>query len=71
MPHFTSVFNDHALWLPILAIVLTLTMIDGVESLATIAAIDKIDVYKRKSDPNRGTLLAMGVSNMASSSSGA
>jgi len=30
---------------------LTLTLIDGVESLATIAGIDKIDPYKRKSSP--------------------
>lgn len=44
-------------------------MIDGVESLATIAAIDKIDPYKRRSNPNR-TLLAMGVSNIASSLAG-
>lgn len=66
LPHFAEVLHDSSLWLPVLAIVLTLTMIDGVESLATIAAVDKIDVFKRKSDPNR-TLLAMGVSNMASS----
>ena len=41
-------------------------LIDGTESLATIAAVDKIDPYRRRSDPDR-TLLAMGVSNMCSS----
>ncbi len=44
-------------------------MIDGVESLATIAAIDKIDPFRRKSDPNR-TLRAMGISNLCSSIAG-
>ena len=43
-------------------------MIDGTESLATIAAVDKLDPYRRRSDPDR-TLLAMGVSNMCSSRS--
>ncbi len=46
--------------------VITLTMIDGVESLATAFAIDRIDPFRRKSEPNR-VLLAMAVCNIASS----
>ena len=42
MPNFRGLFADHTLWWALATTVLTLTLIDGVESLATIAAIDKI-----------------------------
>ncbi len=65
-PHFGDAFTHAALLFPLVYLVITLLLIDGTESLATIAAVDKIDVYRRRSDPDR-TLLAMGVSNGASS----
>lgn len=65
-PHFSGMFADHTLWMNALIIMITLTLIDGIESLATINAIDKIDPFRRKSNPNK-TLFAMGVSNICSS----
>ncbi len=64
-PQFGDAFAHAALLLPLAYLVVTLLLIDGTESLATIAAVDKIDTYRRRSDPDR-TLLAMGVSNGAS-----
>ncbi len=69
LPDFASIWQDSHLWLPLSIIVVTLLLIDGTESLATIAAVDKIDPFRRKSDPDR-TLLAMGVSNVCSSVAG-
>ena len=66
VPHFQEALERTDLWGTFLLIIITLTLIDGTESLATIAAIDKIDPFKRKSNPNV-TLRAMGVSNTASS----
>ncbi len=68
-PHFGDAFAHAVLLLPLAYLVVTLLLIDGTESLATIAAVDKIDTYRRRSDPDR-TLLAMGVSNIASSLAG-
>lgn len=66
MPDFPGLFGDRSLLWVMVASVLTLVLIDGVESLATIKAIDKVDPFRRKSDPDR-TLMAMGISNIASS----
>ncbi|MFO0915972.1 MAG: SulP family inorganic anion transporter [Pirellulales bacterium] len=66
LPNFADMLARTDLWYAAFMGVLTLTMIDGVESLATAMAIDRIDPYHRKSQPNR-VLLAMGVSNILSS----
>lgn len=65
-PDFEGVFGRPDLWVPVLLIVITLTLIDGTESIATVAAIDKIDPFRRRSDANK-TLQAMGISNLLSS----
>jgi MFS superfamily sulfate permease-like transporter len=65
-PDFAGLVSQSALWWDALSIAVCLTLVDGIESLATISAIDKIDPYRRTSDPNR-TLFAMGVSNICSS----
>jgi MFS superfamily sulfate permease-like transporter len=66
LPAFEDVWARKELWGSIVIVVITLTLIDGIESLATIAAVDKIDPFQRKSHANT-TLRAMGVSNMLSS----
>lgn len=66
LPAFNDVWSRPELWGGIVLVVITLTLIDGIESLATIAAVDKIDPFQRKSHANT-TLRAMGVSNLLSS----
>ncbi len=68
-PHFGEMLARHDLWYAAIVGVITLTMIDGVESLATAMAVDRIDPFHRKSQPNR-VLLAMGISNIVSSLAG-
>lgn len=65
-PDFAGLFSSPTLIPTIIFCVFALTLVDGCESLATIHAIDQIDPFHRKSNPNR-TLLAMGVSNVCSS----
>lgn len=66
LPNFQGLFADRSLWFTIVTTVITLTLIDGVESLATASAVDRLDPYRRRSNPNR-VLFAMGVSNICSS----
>lgn len=66
MPEFGALLKRTDLWGAAIVGVVTLTLIDGVESLATAMAVDRIDPYRRKSRPNR-VLLAMGVCNVVSS----
>jgi MFS superfamily sulfate permease-like transporter len=65
-PHFGELLSRTDLWYAAVMGIILLTMIDGVESLATAMAVDRIDPFHRRSQPNR-VLLAMAVSNIASS----
>lgn len=64
-PAFAAFFAQPDLWATMALVVLTFTLIDGVESVASVKAVDKIDPWHRTSDPNK-TLRAMGVCNLAS-----
>ncbi len=66
LPNFQGLVADSSLWLPLTITVVTLLLVDGTESLATISAVDKLDPFRRKSNPDR-TLMAMGVCNVCSS----
>lgn len=66
MPHLFEAIHAPQTWLPLAYLVFLLLLIDGTESLATIMAVDKLDPFHRRSDPDR-TLQAMGASNFASS----
>ena len=68
-PHSADASQSRDPWSAFLVTIITLTLIDGTESLAMIAAVDEINSFPRKSDPNV-TLRAMGVSNILSSSAG-
>lgn len=65
-PDFAGLFSSPTLIPTIILCVFALTFVDGTESLATTRAMDQIDPFHRKSNPNR-TLFAMGVSNICSS----
>lgn len=64
-PDFSGFIHQPDLWLTLALVVITFTLIDGVESVASVKAVDKIDPWHRTSDPNK-TLRAMGVCNLAS-----
>lgn len=69
LPHFSHVLTTPALWAPLGYTIFLLVLIDATESLATIKAVDKLDGYKRRSDPDQ-TLQSMGLCNTASSFAG-
>lgn len=68
-PDFAAAWAQPELWLAFFGTVVMLTLIDTTESLATIRAIDKIDPFKRRSDPNVA-LRSVGVSTVLSGLAG-
>lgn len=64
-PDFVSAWTHPELWITLLVTVVILTLINTTESLVTLRAIDKIDSFNRRSDPNIA-LRAMGVSTLLS-----
>ncbi|HEY9715168.1 MAG TPA: SulP family inorganic anion transporter, partial [Chroococcales cyanobacterium] len=65
-PDFRLLFADPSAWKVVASAVILLCFVDGTESLATIHAVDRLDPFHRRSNPDR-TLAAMGVSNICSS----
>lgn len=65
LPDFAGALARPDLWLPLLVVVVTFTLIDGVESVASVKAVDRIAPWRRVSHPNK-TLRAMGVCNLCS-----
>ena len=66
MPHFQRIFTAPNTWMALAYVVVLLILIDATESLATIMAVDKLDVFKRRSNPDQ-TLQSMGICNTLSS----
>jgi carbonic anhydrase len=66
LPAFGEMFRRTDLWQAAIVGIVTLTLIDGVESLATALAVDRIDPFRRRSESNH-LLAAMGFSNIVSS----
>lgn len=66
LPRYDRIINYPHTWAMLAYVVFVLILIDATESLATIVAVDKLDPFKRRSDPD-GTLQAMGGCNLASS----
>ena len=53
LPAFAQFLSSPELWLTMALVVFTFAMIDGVESVASVKAVDKIDPWRRKSDANK------------------
>ena len=66
LPRYDRIINYPHTWAMLAYVVFVLILIDATESLATIVAVDKLDPFKRRSNPD-GTLQAMGGCNLASS----